>query len=85
MFKYAKLGGILGHEIFHAFSGDSINYNKDGIWQNWWSVDTTKNTFDDKVQCFINQYKNYKVYDIANQTIYVRMTIMLRNIFVDII
>ncbi|XP_075678018.1 neprilysin-1-like isoform X2 [Dermatophagoides pteronyssinus] len=56
--NYAKLGYIIGHEIFHCVDKTGIKYDKSGALREW-TTDKFEKKYDDKTQCFIEQYRNY--------------------------
>nr|XP_027196117.1 neprilysin-1-like [Dermatophagoides pteronyssinus] len=56
--NYAKLGSIIAHEITHSFDKEGINYDKNGVFQEWWTNKSLRN-FENRTQCFIEQYRNY--------------------------
>ena len=66
--NYGALGYILGHELTHGFDNLGSLFDKHGDYVNWWS-DDTKKRFEEKQQCFVEQYANYSfqvLQDIPN-------------------
>ncbi|CAL1261356.1 unnamed protein product [Larinioides sclopetarius] len=57
-FNYAAIGSIIGHEITHGFDSEGSKRNASGEMFNWWT-DETKQIFEKKADCFINQYNDY--------------------------
>ncbi|KAK4879430.1 hypothetical protein RN001_007576 [Aquatica leii] len=57
--KYALVGVLLGHEISHGFDKTGQKYDKNGNLLKWWSDDSLA-SFEEKAQCFINQYQKYR-------------------------
>ncbi|KAI7885925.1 uncharacterized protein EV154DRAFT_427608 [Mucor mucedo] len=58
--NYGGIGVVIGHEITHAFDNSGRLYDGDGRLNTWWSNDTTQ-AFEEKSQCFINQYGKFTV------------------------
>ena len=58
--SYGSLGTITGHEISHAFDPIGSHYDANGTYNHWWSDQTAEN-FEDKAQCFVDQYSLYTV------------------------
>ncbi|KAI8339559.1 hypothetical protein BC941DRAFT_420832 [Chlamydoabsidia padenii] len=54
------IGVVIGHEITHGFDNNGRLYNGDGVLTQWWS-DATKEQFDQKAQCFIDQYNGFSI------------------------
>jgi len=66
--KSLTLGGIgyfIGHELTHGFDTSGRAFDADGNIKNWWN-DNSDQQFNDRAQCFIDQYSRYK---INNKTI----------------
>lgn len=57
--NYASIGNIIGHEITHGFDDQGRQYDFDGNLVDWWDAQTEQQ-FLEKVQCFIDQYGNYR-------------------------
>lgn len=53
-------GGTIGHELTHGFDNNGSQYDAHGNLNNWWSSET-KEKFDEKAQCFIDQANGYKI------------------------
>uniref|UniRef100_A0A146LV20 Membrane metallo-endopeptidase-like 1 n=1 Tax=Lygus hesperus TaxID=30085 RepID=A0A146LV20_LYGHE len=58
--NYGAIGVIIGHEISHAFDDVGRQYDAEGNLAEWWT-ESTKETYLNKSQCFVNQYGNYRV------------------------
>ncbi|KAI9498078.1 hypothetical protein BDB00DRAFT_755249 [Zychaea mexicana] len=58
--NYGSIGAIIGHELTHAFDSAGRMYDGDGKLKDWWSPDTAKR-FQDKSQCFVQQYNGFTV------------------------
>ncbi|XP_065211516.1 neprilysin-11-like [Planococcus citri] len=55
---YGGIGSFIGHEITHAFDNTGRHYNEIGIFENWWTEETSK-IYDEKAKCFVEAYENY--------------------------
>ncbi|CAF3720549.1 unnamed protein product [Rotaria sp. Silwood1] len=55
-----SIGTIIGHEITHGFDDFGRKYDKDGNRILWWTNETIKK-FNERKQCIINQYDQYRV------------------------
>jgi membrane metallo-endopeptidase-like protein 1 len=55
--NYAAIGQFVGHEITHGFDDQGRQYDKNGNIFDWWQP-KTKEAFDVKAQCIIDQYGN---------------------------
>jgi len=58
--SYGALGSVSGHEISHGFDPSGSKYDYDGKFRNWWS-NSTREAFERKATCFVNQYSNYTI------------------------
>ncbi|KAF9154692.1 hypothetical protein BG015_000220 [Linnemannia schmuckeri] len=58
--NYGSMGVIGGHEIGHAFDNTGRHYDSIGRIENWWTNATSK-AFDEKAQCYVNQYGNFTI------------------------
>ncbi|KAK7072076.1 hypothetical protein SK128_024308 [Halocaridina rubra] len=56
--NYAAIGFFIGHEMTHGFDNIGRLYDKDGNLVQWWS-DETIAAYNERAQCFIDQYDNY--------------------------
>lgn len=65
--NFGAIGSIIGHEITHGFDDKGSQRDMYGKIFDWWTVDT-KRRFQEKTQCFVDQYNNYKIYQI-NETV----------------
>ncbi|KAL1961596.1 hypothetical protein VTN77DRAFT_1422 [Rasamsonia byssochlamydoides] len=57
---YGAFGAISGHELSHAFDSTGRHYDQTGNYTNWWD-DKTVEAFEERAQCFIDQYSNFTV------------------------
>ncbi|KAI8983425.1 hypothetical protein BDB01DRAFT_722562 [Pilobolus umbonatus] len=58
--NYGGIGVVIGHEITHAFDNSGRLFDGDGRLNTWWS-NATSIAFDNKTQCFINQYSQFSI------------------------
>ncbi len=56
--NYGAIGMVLGHELTHGFDNNGAQFDAHGNFENWWT-DDTKQAFQEKYQCFIDQYNSY--------------------------
>ncbi|OKL63157.1 hypothetical protein UA08_01169 [Talaromyces atroroseus] len=57
---YGAFGAISGHELSHAFDSTGRHYDQTGNSTNWWD-DRTVAAFEERAQCFVDQYSNFTV------------------------
>ncbi|KAK3838098.1 MAG: hypothetical protein J3R72DRAFT_493213 [Linnemannia gamsii] len=58
--NYGAMGFITGHEITHAFDSSGSHFDSIGALVNWWTNET-QTAFNDKAQCFVDQYGNFTI------------------------
>ncbi|KAF9121609.1 hypothetical protein BGX30_002460 [Mortierella sp. GBA39] len=58
--NYGTLGVAAGHEITHGFDNMGKNYDYTGRVKNWWT-NVTEKAFNEKSQCFVNQYGKFSI------------------------
>ncbi|XP_044005766.1 neprilysin-2-like [Aphidius gifuensis] len=61
--NYGAIGGVVGHEIMHAFDDQGKQFDAYGNVLNWWS-NSTNEQYKKKAQCIIDQYGNYTIKEI---------------------
>ncbi|KAJ5918765.1 hypothetical protein N7454_009909 [Penicillium verhagenii] len=57
---YGSFGAISGHELSHAFDSTGRHYDETGNYTNWWD-DETVQAFEERAQCFVDQYSKFTV------------------------
>lgn len=67
LLDYARIGAIVGHEITHGFDSVGRQYDEFGSAFDWWSTGTNAK-FEERAQCFVDQYSSYKVSEL-NKTV----------------
>ncbi|XP_076804428.1 membrane metallo-endopeptidase-like 1 isoform X1 [Clavelina lepadiformis] len=55
--NYGGIGMVIGHEITHGFDDSGSQYDGHGNLNNWWT-DSSKENFNNKSQCMIDQYSS---------------------------
>ncbi|EDV43261.1 uncharacterized protein Dana_GF18401 [Drosophila ananassae] len=65
--KFGTLGFVLGHELTHGFDTFGFLFDGNGEPRSWWTA-LSRDQFEDKAQCFVDQYSKYQV-PLVNQTI----------------
>ncbi|KAG0302559.1 hypothetical protein BGZ98_007402 [Dissophora globulifera] len=60
--NYGGIGVVAGHELTHAFDNEGRLYDARGKLSDWWS-NSTLQEFQQRSQCFIDQYGNFTVKD----------------------
>lgn len=58
--SYGAFGSVAGHELSHAFDSTGRHYDQNGNYTDWWSNATVK-AFEERAECFVDQYANYSV------------------------
>ncbi|KXS10441.1 zincin [Gonapodya prolifera JEL478] len=67
--NYGAIGMVVGHEIIHAFDVTGGQFNKNGGLEDWWS-NSTRQEFDTRKQCFVNQFGNFSVTGPTGEIVY---------------
>lgn len=57
---YGGLGTVIGHEISHGFDPHGAKFNYNGTEVEIWTH-ATKEIYNDKIQCFVDQYDSLSV------------------------
>jgi predicted metalloendopeptidase len=55
--NYGSLGGVIGHEITHAFDSYGSLYDANGVRRPWMSR-SSRHEFNKRAKCFIDQYND---------------------------
>ncbi|GJJ72078.1 hypothetical protein EMPS_04435 [Entomortierella parvispora] len=58
--NYGALGVVAGHEITHGFDNHGHLFDAQGRMVDWWTNSTTA-AFNQKAQCFVDQYGNFTI------------------------
>ncbi|KAI1285214.1 Neprilysin-1 [Halotydeus destructor] len=57
--NFGAIGKTIGHEIIHGFDDEGKQYDKFGNLRDWWTS-RTESEYNDRAECFINQYENFR-------------------------
>ncbi|MGA3350580.1 MAG: M13 family metallopeptidase, partial [Candidatus Sulfotelmatobacter sp.] len=60
--NYGHIGGVVGHELTHAFDDQGRQFDGNGNLEDWWTAEDGKK-FQEKADCEINEYGNFVVVD----------------------
>ncbi|KAF9972502.1 hypothetical protein BGZ73_004362 [Actinomortierella ambigua] len=58
--NFGAIGAVAGHELTHGFDNNGRLYDANGAFANWWTPETMEK-FEQRAQCFVNQYSNFTV------------------------
>jgi len=58
--NYGGIGAVIGHEMSHGFDDQGSQFNEKGKYQSWWQKEDW-NTYQEKVQCIVQQYSQFPV------------------------
>ncbi|KAK1975874.1 peptidase family M13 [Colletotrichum cereale] len=58
--SYGAFGSVAGHELSHAFDSTGRHFDQNGNYTDWWS-DATIKAFEERAECFVDQYHNFTV------------------------
>ncbi|KAJ3065634.1 hypothetical protein HDU98_010975, partial [Podochytrium sp. JEL0797] len=58
--NYGACGSVMGHELTHGFDNSGRQYDAQGKLRDWWTP-ATRDAFDERTQCFVDQYSNFTV------------------------
>ncbi|XP_054161414.1 neprilysin-2-like [Oppia nitens] len=64
--NYGAIGHVFGHEMIHGFDDQCRQFDFSGNLRNWWDTDTDA-LFKQKADCFVQQYSNFTVNEIAKK------------------
>ncbi|RWS28085.1 hypothetical protein B4U80_05272 [Leptotrombidium deliense] len=53
------IGSTIGHEVTHGFDDTGSQFDSKGVKHNWWDKRTERN-YQDRVDCFVKQYSEFK-------------------------
>lgn len=60
--NYGLAGGVIGHELSHAFDDKGHLFDGEGNLRDWWTSQDTAN-YTERAACFVKQYSQYKAVD----------------------
>ncbi|KAJ5132423.1 Peptidase M13 neprilysin [Penicillium atrosanguineum] len=79
---YGAFGAVSGHELSHAFDSTGRHYDETGNYTNWWD-DKTIEAFEERAQCFIDQYSDFTVEGPGNKVLHVNGRLTLGENIAD--
>ena len=68
--NYGSLGGVIGHEMTHAFDSFGSQFDSEGVRRPWMSPESRR-IYNSKTQCFVDQYSDMHVTLKTGQSRYV--------------
>ncbi|QZT37770.1 M13 family metallopeptidase [Halosquirtibacter xylanolyticus] len=60
--NYGAIGVVIGHEMTHGFDDEGRKYDKDGNFNDWWTVEDAKR-FTKRANILVEQYNSFIVAD----------------------
>ncbi|KAJ5499849.1 Peptidase M13 neprilysin [Penicillium expansum] len=79
---YGAFGAVSGHELSHAFDSTGRHYDESGNYTNWWD-DKTVEAFEERAQCFVDQYSNFTVLGPEDKVLHVNGRLTLGENIAD--
>lgn len=79
---FGAYGAIAGHELSHAFDSSGSHYDETGNYTDWFDQ-ATKQAFDTKTQCFVNQFAHYTVTSPDGEVLHVNGNLTLAENIAD--
>lgn len=80
--NYGGIGVVVGHELTHGYDNNGRHYDGAGRLVEWWT-DATAAKFDEKAQCFIDQYSNFTTIGEKGEKIHVNGRLTLGENLAD--
>jgi endothelin-converting enzyme len=68
--SYGAFGAVAGHELTHAFDSSGSHYDENGAYRDWWD-NATLAAFENKTQCFIDQFSEYSITTPAGEELHI--------------
>jgi len=62
--NFGAIGAVIGHELTHGFDDEGRQFDAKGNLSDWWTEADGK-AFEQRSQCFVNQYGAYKAGDVS--------------------
>lgn len=79
---YGAFGAVSGHELSHAFDSTGRHYDETGNYTDWWDQKTV-DAFEERAQCFVDQYSKFTVEGPGNKTLHVNGRLTLGENIAD--
>jgi endothelin-converting enzyme len=80
--NYGAFGAVAGHELSHAFDNNGRHYDVNGNLTDWWTNHTVEG-FEDRAQCFVDEYSNFTVAGPNGTTLHVNGKLTLGENIAD--
>ncbi|KAL8948754.1 MAG: hypothetical protein Q9222_005079 [Ikaeria aurantiellina] len=80
--SYGPFGSISGHELTHAFDSNGRHYDENGNYTDWWD-DRTIRAFQEKAECYVDQYSNFTILDPDGKELHVNGRLTLGENIAD--
>ncbi|KAJ5644650.1 hypothetical protein N7507_010661 [Penicillium longicatenatum] len=80
--SYGAFGAVSGHELSHAFDSTGRHYDQTGNYTNWWDKETVQ-AFEERAQCFVDQYSNFTVKGPGGKVLHVNGRLTLGENIAD--
>jgi endothelin-converting enzyme len=80
--SYGAFGSVSGHELSHAFDSTGRHYDQNGNYTDWWTNSTVR-AFEERAECFVNQYANFTVEGPGNKPLHVNGKLTLGENIAD--
>ena len=61
--NFGAIGAVIGHELTHGFDDQGRQFDAKGNLADWWT-DADAKAFEQRSQCFVNEYGSFKVGDV---------------------
>lgn len=79
---YGAFGAVSGHELSHAFDSTGRHYDENGNYTDWWDPKTVE-AFEERAQCFVDQYSKFPVEGPGNKVLHVNGRLTLGENIAD--
>ncbi|PYP91025.1 MAG: M13 family peptidase [Candidatus Angelobacter sp. Gp1-AA117] len=60
--NYGDAGGVIGHELTHAFDDEGRQFDPKGNLEDWWTPQDAKE-FEERTACIVREYDNFVAVD----------------------
>ncbi|PVH99096.1 peptidase family M13 [Periconia macrospinosa] len=80
--SYGAFGAVAGHELTHAFDSSGSHYDETGAYNDWWD-NSTLAAFNNKTQCFVDQYSKFSITTPAGEQLNVNGQLTLGENIAD--
>lgn len=80
--NFGGIGTVIGHEILHGFDNHGRHFDSKGRLLDWWSSATAE-AFEQKSQCFVEQYSRFYILDPHKNPVFVNGNLTLGENLAD--